>query len=186
VFCRFSGCNLWSGREEDRSRAVCQFCDTDFVGTGPDGGRFTSAKELADTIDRCWGGASAKKFVVCTGGEPLLQLDEELIDCLHERGFEVAVETNGTRPAPASLDWICVSPKAGAPFVQRSGNELKLVFPQEDAPPGEFAGLDFEHFFLQPMDGPHLAANTERAIEYCLRNPAWRLSIQTHKLVGVR
>jgi 7-carboxy-7-deazaguanine synthase (Cx14CxxC type) len=192
VFCRFSGCNLWSGREEDRSRAVCQFCDTDFLGTGPDGGKFSSADELADAIDRCWGGVSegvlraGKKYVVCTGGEPLLQLDEELIDALHERGFEVAVETNGTRAAPASLDWICVSPKAGAPFVQTSGSELKLVYPQEKAPPESFARLDFKHFYLQPMDGPDVAANTERAIEYCLRNPGWRLSIQTHKLVGIR
>ena len=193
VFCRFSGCNLWSGREEDRSRAVCQFCDTDFVGTGPDGGRFGSTNELADAIDRCWGGgapttaaSASRKYVVCTGGEPLLQMDEALIDALHERGFEVAVETNGTRPAPASLDWICVSPKAGAPFVQTSGSELKLVYPQEDAPPEKFARLDFEHFFLQPMDGPEVAANTEAAIEYCLRNPSWRLSIQTHKLVGIR
>jgi 7-carboxy-7-deazaguanine synthase len=193
VFCRFSGCNLWSGREEDRSRAVCQFCDTDFVGTGPDGGRFASANELADAIDRCWGGGGAttaasasRKYVVCTGGEPLLQLDEAVIEALHECGFEVAVETNGTRPAPTSLDWICVSPKAGAPFVQTSGNELKLVHPQEEAPPEKFARLDFEHFFLQPMDGPDVAANTELAIEYCLRNPGWRLSIQTHKLVGIR
>jgi 7-carboxy-7-deazaguanine synthase len=204
VFCRFSGCNLWSGREEDRSRAVCQFCDTDFVGTGPDGGRFSGATELADAIDRCWGGrggdvvpsgirsssASAhgagRKYVVCTGGEPLLQLDEELIDALHEIGFEVAVETNGTKPAPSSLDWNCVSPKAGAPFVQTSGNELKLVYPQENAPPEKFAQLDFEHFFLQPMDGPETALNTERAIEYCLGHPRWRLSIQTHKLVGLR
>jgi 7-carboxy-7-deazaguanine synthase (Cx14CxxC type) len=192
VFCRFSGCNLWTGREEDRSRAVCQFCDTDFVGVGQDGGRFASANELADAIDRCWGGgkqgyaASARKFVVCTGGEPLLQLDEPVIDELHRRGFEVAVETNGTRSAPRSLDWICVSPKAGAPFVQTSGNELKLVFPQENAAPEKFSALDFQHFFLQPMDGPDIAANTERAIEYCLRHPQWRLSIQTHKLVGVR
>jgi 7-carboxy-7-deazaguanine synthase len=189
VFCRFSGCNLWSGREEDRSRAVCQFCDTDFVGVGADGGRFTSAPELADAISRCWGGGTTVvegKYVVCTGGEPLLQLDEPLIDALHERGFEVAVETNGTRPAPASLDWICVSPKAGAPFVQQSGSELKLVFPQDKAPPDNFADLDFRHFFLQPMDGPDVARNTELAIEYCLRHPKWRLSIQTHKLVGVR
>lgn len=192
VFCRFSGCNLWSGREEDRSRAVCQFCDTDFVGTGPDGGRFSGANELADAIDRCWGGVSlsnaraSTKYVVCTGGEPLLQLDEELIDTLHQRGFEVAVETNGTRPAPASLDWICVSPKAGAPFVQTTGSELKLVYPQENAPPERFARLDFKHFYLQPMDGPDVAINTGRAIEYCLRNPSWRLSIQTHKLVGIR
>ena len=204
VFCRFSGCNLWSGREEDRSRAVCQFCDTDFVGVGPDGGRFGSATELADAIDRCWvgrGGDAAKdsgrsnnpsadgagrKYVVCTGGEPLLQLDEDLIEELHRRGFEVAVETNGTRPAPASLDWICVSPKAGAPFVQSSGSELKLVFPQENAPPEKFEHLEFDHYFLQPMDGPETALNTERAIEYCLAHPRWRLSIQTHKLVGLR
>ena len=192
VFCRFSGCNLWSGREEDRSRAVCQFCDTDFVGTGPDGGKFSSADELAAAIDRCWGGVServarpGKKYVVCTGGEPLLQLDEKLIDALHNRGFEVAVETNGTRPAPPSIDWVCVSPKAGAPFVQTSGSELKLVYPQENAQPETFARLDFKHFFLQPMDGPDIAVNTERAIEYCLRNPIWRLSIQTHKLVGIR
>ena len=203
VFCRFSGCNLWSGREEDRSRAVCQFCDTDFVGTGPDGGRFASATELAEAIDRCWLGrggdvagsrslansladGAGRKFVVCTGGEPLLQLDVKLIDALQERGFEVAVETNGTKPAPASLDWICVSPKAGAPFVQTSGNELKLVYPQENAPPEKFAQLDFEHFFLQPMDGPDTAVNTERAIAYCLAHPRWRLSIQTHKLVGLR
>jgi 7-carboxy-7-deazaguanine synthase len=186
VFCRFSGCNLWSGREEDRSRAVCQFCDTDFVGIGPDGGRFSSATELAAAIDRCWAGRGGNKYVVCTGGEPLLQLDHELIDALHERGFEVAVETNGTKPAPASLDWICVSPKAGAPFIQTSGNELKLVYPQKDAPPEKFAQLDFEHYFLQPMDGADIARNTERAIEYCLAHPTWRLSIQTHKLVGLR
>jgi 7-carboxy-7-deazaguanine synthase len=191
VFCRFSGCNLWSGREEDRARAVCQFCDTDFVGTEPDGGRFSSATELADAIDRCWGGGvvpleGAAKYVVCTGGEPLLQLDQALIDALHARGFEVAVETNGTKPAPAALDWICVSPKAGAPFVQTSGSELKLVFPQVDAPPEAFAQLAFEYFFLQPMDGPSTARNTELAIEYCLRHPIWRLSIQTHKLLGLR
>ncbi|HMG00861.1 MAG TPA: 7-carboxy-7-deazaguanine synthase [Gemmatimonadaceae bacterium] len=189
VFCRFSGCNLWSGREEDRSRAVCQFCDTDFVGTGPDGGRFKSAGELAGAIDRCWEGdgrSAEKKYMVCTGGEPLLQVDEKLITALHQRGFEVAVETNGTKPAPKSLDWICVSPKAGAPLVQKSGSELKLVYPQENAPPEEFEGLDFRHFFLQPMDGPDTAANTEAAIEYCLRHPRWRLSLQTHKLVGLR
>jgi 7-carboxy-7-deazaguanine synthase len=207
VFCRFSGCNLWSGREEDRSRAVCQFCDTDFVGTGPDGGKFKSAGELADAIDRCWegdgratddtpssevgglperSGGGARKYVVCTGGEPLLQVDEKLITELHARGFEVAVETNGTKPAPKSLDWICVSPKAGAPLVQKSGSELKLVYPQEKARPEEFERLDFRHFFLQPMDGPDTAANTEAAIEYCLRHPRWRLSLQTHKLVGLR
>jgi 7-carboxy-7-deazaguanine synthase len=197
VFCRFSGCNLWSGREEDRSRAVCQFCDTDFIGTGPDGGRFRSANEVADAIDRCWGGGAhfsatsvasngARKYVVCTGGEPLLQLDEALIAELHRRDFEVAVETNGTRPAPVSLDWVCVSPKAGAPLVQTRGNELKLVYPQENAPPEKFEQFDFQHFFLQPMDGPDVARNTQLAIEYCLRHPRWRLSIQTHKLVGLR
>ena len=186
VFCRFSGCNLWSGREEDRSRAVCQFCDTDFVGTGPDGGKFSSAAELAEAIDRSWAGRGGRKYVVCTGGEPLLQLDEDLIEALHRRSFEVAVETNGTKPAPTSLDWICVSPKAGAPFVQTKGNELKLVYPQENAPPEKFAELDFHHFFLQPMDGRDTAFNTERAIEYCLAHPRWRLSIQTHKLVGLR
>lgn len=197
VFCRFSGCNLWSGREEDRSRAVCQFCDTDFVGTGPDGGRFRSGKELADAIDRCWGGEqpvsqssnaadAPRKYVVCTGGEPLLQVDDTLIDELHARGFEVAVETNGTRPAPSSLDWVCVSPKAGAPLVQTTGSELKLVYPQESAPPENFEQLKFRHFFLQPMDGPDTQRNTELAIDYCLRHPRWRLSIQTHKLVGLR
>lgn len=205
VFCRFSGCNLWSGREEDRSRAVCQFCDTDFVGTGPDGGKFPSAAELADAIDRCWTGRISRtdldegagghadsvkpndrKYVVCTGGEPLLQLDDKLIAELHHRSFEVAVETNGTRPAPKSLDWICVSPKAGAPLIQTNGSELKLVYPQENAPPEQFELLDFRHFFLQPMDGPDVARNTERAIDYCLRHPRWRLSIQTHKLVGLR
>ncbi|HJP87380.1 MAG TPA: 7-carboxy-7-deazaguanine synthase [Gemmatimonadaceae bacterium] len=201
VFCRFSGCNLWSGREEDRSRAVCQFCDTDFVGVGPDGGRFKSAADLAEAVERCWLGGTRdagsgkreggserreRRLVVCTGGEPLLQLDEAAIGELHHREFEVAVETNGTRPAPKSLDWICVSPKANAPFVQTSGNELKLVYPQENAPPEKFADLDFQHFFLQPMDGPDITANTELAIEYCLRHPQWRLSIQTHKLVGVR
>jgi len=205
VFCRFSGCNLWSGREEDRSRAVCKFCDTDFVGTGPDGGRFKMPEELADAVDRCWSGGTARidsgegpgtelspgdrnvrKYVVCTGGEPLLQLDEKLIDALHRRGFEVAVETNGTRHAPRTIDWICVSPKAGAPLIQTSGNELKLVYPQDDAPPAKFEKLDFQHFFLQPMDGPEITANTALAIEYCMRHPRWRLSIQTHKLVGVR
>jgi 7-carboxy-7-deazaguanine synthase (Cx14CxxC type) len=185
VFCRFSGCNLWSGREADRARAVCQFCDTDFFGVGPDGGKFTGADALADAVDRSWRGDS-RKYVVCTGGEPLLQLDTDAIAAFHHRGFEVAVETNGTKPAPESLDWICVSPKAGAPLVQTSGSELKLVFPQERAMPEQFEGLAFDHFFLQPMDGPATAANTELAIEYCLRNPRWRLSLQTHKLLGLR
>src|SRR5688500_6419014 len=190
VFCRFSGCNLWSGRERDRHAAVCQFCDTDFVGTdGSGGGDFASAEDVADAVDAAWPSGldpNAHKLVVCTGGEPLLQLDVPLIRALHDRSFEVAVETNGTRPAPAGLDWVCVSPKAGAPFVQTSGNELKLVYPQENAPPEKFAQLDFDHYFLQPMDGPDAEANTERAIEYCLAHPMWRLSIQTHKLVGLR
>jgi 7-carboxy-7-deazaguanine synthase len=187
VFCRFSGCNLWSGREEDRSRAVCQLCDTDFVGTGPDGGRFATPEDLADSIARAWRGDSDEpRLVVCTGGEPLLQLDEPLIDSLHERGFTVAIETNGTRPAPATIDWICVSPKAGAELVQRSGNELKLIYPQTGACPEEFESLTFEHFFLQPMDGPRGDENTRLAIEYCMSYPRWRLSVQTHKILGLR
>ena len=187
VFCRFAGCNLWSGREEDRADAVCSFCDTDFVGTdGSDGGRYRNAAALADRIATLWPEHQPSRFVVCTGGEPLLQVNESLISALHQRGFEVAVETNGTRPAPGSLDWICVSPKAGAPLVQTTGNELKLVYPQENAPPENFEQLDFRHFFLQPMDGPHTERNTALAIEYCLRHPRWRLSIQTHKLVGLR
>ncbi len=192
VFCRFSGCNLWSGREEDRSRAVCQFCDTDFVGTGPDGGRFSSAKELAEAIDRCWvGGGSGlvkgggRKYVVCTGGEPLLQLDEALIDALHAAGFEIAIETNGTLEPPPGIDWICVSPKADAPLKLTAGNELKLVFPQAKARPEHFEALAFDHFFLQPMDGPDREANTAAAIAYCLAHPRWRLSLQTHKLLGL-
>jgi 7-carboxy-7-deazaguanine synthase len=186
VFCRFSGCNLWSGREEDRSRAVCQFCDTDFVGVGPDGGRFRAASDLADAVERAWRSDSGNRFVVCTGGEPLLQLDEPAIDELHARGFEVAIETNGTRNAPTTIDWVCVSPKAGAELIQRSGDELKLVYPQTGAPPEEFEALNFEHFFLQPMDGPSTEENTRLAIEYCMTHPRWRLSVQTHKLLGVR
>lgn len=187
VFCRFSGCNLWSGREEDRSRAVCRFCDTDFVGTGPDGGKFASAESLADAVDTAWrGSGETGKLVVCTGGEPLLQVDEALVAALHARGFTVAVETNGTCHAPASIDWICVSPKAGAPLVQRTGNELKLVYPQPGALPEQFATLDFEHFFIQPMDGPSVVQNTRDAIEYCMSNPRWRLSLQTHKQLGIR
>ena len=186
VFCRFSGCNLWSGREEDRSRAVCQFCDTDFVGVGPDGGRFATASDLADAVERAWRGDSDSRFVVCTGGEPLLQLDELAIDELHARGFEVAVETNGTRNAHATIDWVCVSPKAGAELIQRSGDELKLVYPQAGALPEEFESLDFDHFFLQPMDGASTDENTRLAIEYCMTHPRWRLSVQTHKILGVR
>jgi 7-carboxy-7-deazaguanine synthase len=189
VFCRFSGCNLWSGREEDRDRAVCKFCDTDFVGTGPDGGKFADAAALAAKIDECWNGratAAGQKFVVCTGGEPLLQVDLALIAELHARNFEVADETNGTRHAPASIDWICVSPKAGAPLVQKSGDEIKLVYPQADAPPEIFESLQFDNFFLQPMDGPDLLRNVKAATEYCMTHPRWRLSVQTHKLLGIR
>jgi 7-carboxy-7-deazaguanine synthase (Cx14CxxC type) len=189
VFCRFAGCNLWSGREEDRATAVCQFCDTEFVGVdGPDGGRFESAEELAARIEASWQAVSSpgKKFVVCTGGEPLLQLDRPLIDALHAREFEVAVETNGTIAAPDGIDWLCVSPKAGAELLQRSGDELKLVYPQAGAPPESYAGLAFRHFFLQPMDGPLRQANTEQALRYCLGHPAWHLGLQTHKFVGIR
>jgi 7-carboxy-7-deazaguanine synthase len=189
VFCRFAGCNLWSGREADRATAVCKFCDTDFVGAnGPDGGRFERAEELADRIEATWRAVSSagKRFVVCTGGEPLLQLDRALIDALHAREFEIAVETNGTIAAPAGIDWICVSPKAGAELVQRSGDELKLVFPQAEAMPERYAGLAFQNFFLQPMDGPEQRANTEQALRYCMEHPAWRLSLQTHKLLGIR
>lgn len=188
VFCRFSGCNLWSGREEDRSRAVCQFCDTDFVGVGPDGGKFERPGELARSIANAWRGdeSQGSKLVVCTGGEPLLQIDDAFIDAVHAAGFTMAVETNGTRNAPRGIDWICVSPKAGAPLLQTSGDELKLVFPQPAAMPELFEDLDFEHFFLQPMDGPVVEENTRLAIEYCMAHPKWRLSLQTHKQVGIR
>jgi 7-carboxy-7-deazaguanine synthase (Cx14CxxC type) len=187
VFCRFSGCNLWSGREEDRAKATCQFCDTDFVGTdGTLGGRFATADQLADVIAAQWKGENAGRYVVLTGGEPLLQVDKPLIDALHARGFAVAVETNGTIIPPDGMDWICVSPKAGAELVLKRGNELKLVYPQPGAPPEEFCGLAFERFSLQPMDGPDVAQNTARAIDYCLRHPQWRLSVQTHKSLGIR
>jgi 7-carboxy-7-deazaguanine synthase (Cx14CxxC type) len=204
VFCRFTGCNLWSGLERDRPGAVCQFCDTDFVGTdGPGGGRFSDAATLAAAARRLWdtecatgassgaadgegGCAAGDPFVVCTGGEPLLQLDEPLIEAFHALGFAVAVETNGTIAAPAGLDWICVSPKGGARLVQRRGDELKLVYRQPGAAPEEFAGLDFTHFFLQPMDGPDREAHTVAAIRYCLAHPRWRLSVQTHKYLGLR
>ncbi len=186
VFCRFAGCNLWSGREQDRDKAVCRFCDTDFVGTdGTAGGHYRSAAELAAAIASHWPGGH-KPFVVCTGGEPLLQLDAELIAALHGEGFEIAVETNGTIAAPAGVDWLCVSPKAGAALVQRSGDELKLVYPQPDAPPEVFEGLDFVHFMLQPLDSPRRAEHTRRAIAYCLAHPRWRLSLQTHKALGIR
>ena len=188
VFCRFSGCNLWTGREADRATAVCRFCDTDFVGTdGQGGGKFAGADALADAIAARWPAddTSGRRYVVCTGGEPLLQLDDALIDALHARGFEVAVETNGTQRAPAGLDWICVSPKAGAPLALTAGNELKLVFPQADAMPDRFETLAFDHLFLQPMDGPLRVENTRAAVEYCMRHPKWRLSLQTHKIIGI-
>lgn len=187
VFCRFAGCNLWTGREQDRASAVCSFCDTDFVGTdGPGGGKFATPGELARAVAAQWpAGAGGKPYVVCTGGEPLLQLDEPLIDAFHREGFEVAVETNGTQPAPAGLDWICVSPKADAPLVLTSGSELKLVFPQEQAMPERFEDLAFDHFFLQPMDGPALEENTNATLRYCLEHPRWRISLQTHKLLGI-
>lgn len=188
VFCRFAGCNLWSGREEDRADAVCDFCDTDFIGTdGPGGARFASHEALAAAVAAHWPEESgcSRPLVVCTGGEPLLQLDEPLIAAFHSRGFEVAIETNGTRPAPGGIDWICVSPKAEAELVILSGDELKLVYPQAGAPPERFAGLDFRYFFLQPMDGPQRERNTQIAIEYCRAHPQWRLSLQTHKLIGI-
>jgi 7-carboxy-7-deazaguanine synthase len=191
VFLRFAGCNLWTGREADRATAVCKFCDTDFVGIGPDGGKFADAASLATHVDARWPADTsprARKLVVCTGGEPLLQLDEAAIDALHANGFEVAVETNGTQPAPRGLDHICVSPKANAPLVLTSGTELKLVYPQveADAQPECFAHLDFAQFFLQPMDGPEGAANVQVALAYCLAHPQWRLSLQTHKMLEIR
>lgn len=187
VFCRFAGCNLWSGREEDRARAACRFCDTDFVGTdGTLGARYASAQALADTIDAQWTGDASNRYVVLTGGEPLLQLDGALIAALHARKFAIAVETNGTIEPPDGIDWICVSPKAGAELRLRHGHELKLVYPQEGAVPEDFTGLAFERFSLQPMDGPDLAENTARAVAYCLRHPQWRLSLQTHKTLGIR
>ena len=188
VFCRFTGCNLWSGREADRATAVCRFCDTDFVGTdGAGGGRFASAESLANAIAATWRGTStsSRPLVVCTGGEPLLQLDEQLVELLHHRGFEIAVETNGTKLPPRGLDWICVSPKAGADLALRSGHELKLVFPQAGAEPEQFEDLDFQHFYLQPMDGLAREGNTQLAVRYCLDHPKWRLSLQTHKLLGI-
>jgi 7-carboxy-7-deazaguanine synthase len=188
VFCRFAGCNLWSGREEDRAGAVCSFCDTDFVGTnGTGGGKFRSAEALADAVAAHWPDADGGvPYVVCTGGEPLLQLDRPLLDAFHERDLTVAIETNGTRPVPDGVDWVCVSPKAGAEVVVRGGNELKLVYPQPLAIPERFADLAFEHFFLQPMDGPAAPENLEATIAYCLAHPQWRLSLQTHKMVGIR
>lgn len=187
VFLRFAGCNLWSGRERDRAGAVCRFCDTDFVGTdGAGGGSFAGAEALADAVLAAWPrGVEAHRFVVCTGGEPLLQLDAPLLEALHARRFRVAIETNGTQSVPQGVDWVCVSPKAGAPLVVRGGDELKLVFPQAGAEPERFERLEFAHFFLQPMDGPERARNTELSIAYCRSHPRWRLSLQTHKLIGI-
>ena len=187
VFLRFSGCNLWTGLEKDRDNAVCNFCDTDFVGTdGPGGGKFDTADSLAETVSQHWPAPSqGKPYVVCTGGEPLLQLDEALVEALHRQGFEVAVETNGTQAAPAGLDWICVSPKSSASLVLTKGNELKLVYPQQDALPEKFEALEFEHHFLQPMDCEEVEKNTQAAIEYCRAHPKWRLSLQSHKLIGI-
>lgn len=186
VFCRFAGCNLWSGREADRSGAQCRFCDTDFVGTdGDGGGRFATPEALAEVIATHWPSDQQGRYVVFTGGEPLLQLDNALLEAMHRAGFECAIETNGTLTPPAGIDWICVSPKAGNELALRSGDELKLVFPQEGLTPDDLAGLDFDHFFLQPMDGPKVAAHTQAAIAYCLAHPRWRLSLQTHKLIGL-
>jgi 7-carboxy-7-deazaguanine synthase (Cx14CxxC type) len=187
VFCRFAGCNLWTGREEDRGEAVCQFCDTDFLGMdGPGGGRFTTPEDLANAIAGTWPeDILHRRFVVCTGGEPLLQLDAPLLEALHRLGFEVAVETNGTQPLVPGIDWVCISPKAGAPLIAHAGDELKLVFPQAGADPSQFENLRFTHFFLQPMDGPDREVNTAAALRYCLTHPRWRLSLQTHKLLGI-
>jgi 7-carboxy-7-deazaguanine synthase (Cx14CxxC type) len=189
VFCRFAGCNLWSGREKDRASAVCKFCDTDFFGIAEDGGRFVTAAELADAVAKAWPAGDAggrTRLVVCTGGEPLLQLDEDAVEAFHHRGFTVAVETNGTMPMPQGVDWICVSPKAGTTLVVTGGDELKLVYPQVGAEPEKMRHLDFRHFSLQPMDGPDRAANTKAAVDYCLSHPQWRLSLQTHKTLGLR
>jgi 7-carboxy-7-deazaguanine synthase (Cx14CxxC type) len=189
VFCRFAGCNLWTGREADRASAVCSFCDTDFVGTdGPGGGHFESARRLAAAVAGCWPTSRSslvRPFVVCTGGEPLLQMDEALVKALHEAGFEVAIETNGTRLPPPGIDWICVSPKAGAELLLTHGDELKLIYPQPGAEPGRYEHLDFRHFFLQPMDGPDRERNTQLALAWCLAHPQWRLSLQTHKLLNI-
>jgi 7-carboxy-7-deazaguanine synthase (Cx14CxxC type) len=192
VFCRFAGCNLWTGREADRARAVCQFCDTDFVGTdGTGGGRFATAADLAAAVAAMWqpatgGGGGDGRFVVLTGGEPLLQVDAALVEALHAQGFEIAVETNGTIAPPPGIDWICVSPKADAALALTRGDELKLVYPQEDAQPDRFEHLDFRHFLLQPMDGPELSRNIAATVAYCLAHPRWRLSLQTHKSIGIR
>ena len=186
VFLRFAGCNLWTGREKDRTSAVCRFCDTEFVGTdGPGGGSFATAQSLADAVTAAWRGEATLKLVVCTGGEPLLQLDEPLIEALHRARFTVAVETNGTQAVPRGLDWVCVSPKAEADLIVKSGDELKLVYPQEGGAPERYDDLAFTHFYLQPMDGPDRERNTTLAMEYCLAHPRWRLSLQTHKYLGI-
>lgn len=186
VFCRFAGCNLWSGREADRAAAVCSFCDTDFIGVdGEGGGRFETAGALADAIARTWRGRDGAPYVVFTGGEPLLQLDAALLDAAHARGFSCAIETNGTKPVPVGVDWVCVSPKAGAPLELRQGSELKLVYPQRDLDPASMATFAFDHFWLQPMDGPARVENTMAAVAYCLAHPQWRLSVQTHKVIGI-
>jgi len=186
VFCRFAGCNLWSGRESHRPTATCRFCDTDFVGTdGPGGGSFGTAAQLADAVAAAWTPGGGPRLVVCTGGEPLLQLDDACVDAFHRREFEVAVETNGTRRPPPGLDWTCVSPKAGTDLVLDRGDELKLVYPQPGADPARYQHLDFRHLLLQPMDGPDLERNTSKAVRYCLAHPRWRLSLQTHKLLGI-
>jgi 7-carboxy-7-deazaguanine synthase len=186
VFCRFAGCNLWSGREADRAAAICQFCDTDFVGIdGMQGGKYATAPALAELIAHCWGDSQAHRYVVCTGGEPLLQIDAALIAALHAHDFTIAIETNGTIAVPLGIDWVCVSPKANAQTIVTRGNELKLVYPQTGDDPARYIQLDFEHHFLQPMDGPAKAENTQAAIDYCLSHPQWRLSLQTHKLTGM-
>jgi 7-carboxy-7-deazaguanine synthase (Cx14CxxC type) len=189
VFCRFSGCNLWNGREEDRARAVCRFCDTDFVGVnGPGGGHFANPADLAKTASKAWPSSTSpreRRYIVCTGGEPLLQLDQDLVDAFHVAGFEVAIETNGTRPSPKGVDWICVSPKAGSDLVLKAGDELKLIFPQPGAEPPLFEHLAFSRFYLQPMDGLLRQRNTELVLRYCLEHPQWRLSLQAHKMLGI-
>jgi 7-carboxy-7-deazaguanine synthase (Cx14CxxC type) len=186
VFLRFTGCNLWSGREQDRAQATCRFCDTDFLGTGGEGGgKFATATALADAVLRTWKGGPSHRLVVLTGGEPALQVDAPLLDALHEAGFRIAIETNGTLPLPPGLDWICVSPKAGTHLEQTSGDELKIVYPQDGLEPERLADLPFAHRFLQPMDGPNLRENTEAAVRYCKSHPEWRLSLQTHKLIGI-
>lgn len=187
IFCRFAGCNLWSGREQDRQQAICKFCDTDFVGTdGSMGGKFETAEDLVSTIEDLWPAGHQYRYVVLTGGEPLLQVDSALIGALHKLNFEIAVETNGTIPSPEGIDWLCVSPKAGALWVQRSGDELKLVYPQNYLDPEDLGPIDFRHYLLQPMDGPSAKENTELAIIYCKSNPRWQLSIQTHKILNIR